>query len=56
MEGAPYPVLPPHGAGLALTEVALASLRAVAPRPSNFVQLMVLIAANLVASLVRFIL
>ena len=43
-------------AGLALTEVALASLRAVAPRPSQFVELMTLITANLVASLVRFIL
>jgi putative flippase GtrA len=44
------------GAGLALTEVALASLRAVALRPSQFAELMTLITANLVASLVRFIL
>lgn len=44
------------GVGLALTEVALASLRAVTPRPSHFAELAVLIAANLTASVVRFIL
>jgi len=44
------------GVGLALTAIALASLHAAAPRPPRIVELTVLIAANLVAALVRFIL
>jgi putative flippase GtrA len=44
------------GAGLALTAIALASLHAAVPRPPRIVELAVLIAANLVATLVRFIL
>jgi putative flippase GtrA len=44
------------GVGLALTAIALASLHAAAPRPPRIVELTVLIAANLVATLVRFIL
>lgn len=44
------------GVGLALTAIALASLYAAAPRPPRVVELTVLIAANLVATLVRFIL
>ena len=44
------------GAGLVLSAAALMSLDAATPRPSRVVELTVLVAANLVASLVRFIL
>jgi putative flippase GtrA len=44
------------GAGLALTALALAALHAVASGPSRIAELTVLIAASLVASLVRFVL
>lgn len=44
------------GAGLALTSPALAALHLVSPRPSHAVEVTVLIAANLLATMVRFVL
>ena len=43
-------------AGLALTSPALATLRLVSPKPSHVAEVTVLIAANLVATMVRFVL
>jgi putative flippase GtrA len=44
------------GSGLAITSMALAALAAVVPRPSRAVEVAVLIAANLIAAVVRFVL
>ena len=44
------------GAGLAVTSAALAILHAVSPRPARVVEVTVLVAATLVATVVRFIL
>lgn len=44
------------GAGLALTAPALATLRWVSGRPSHVAEVTVLIAANLLATMVRFVL
>jgi len=44
------------GAGLAVTAAALAGLHAVSARPARIVEVIVLVAATLVATVVRFIL
>jgi SAM-dependent methyltransferase/putative flippase GtrA len=44
------------GVGLAVTSAALAALHAVAPRPSQATEVVALIAANLFAAMVRFVL
>jgi putative flippase GtrA len=44
------------GSGLAITSMALAALTAVVPRPSRAAEVTVLVAANLLATVVRFIL
>lgn len=44
------------GVGLALTSASLASLHAITPAPGRYTELGVLFAANVVATVVRFVL
>jgi putative flippase GtrA len=44
------------GSGLALTSMALAALTAVVPRPTHAIEVTVLVAASLLATVVRFVL
>lgn len=44
------------GAGLAVTSAALAALHAVSPNPARMIEVSVLVAATLVATVVRFVL
>jgi putative flippase GtrA len=44
------------GAGLAVTSAALAVLHAVSPTPARIIEVTVLVAATLVATVVRFVL